>query len=83
MNKPKSVSFPQGVEASYALMHFNRGCEGTSVGLPQNRRAVIDAGIPTLGFEGNMADPGEVDELGILKRIDMFMEAQGRKRIED
>ena len=67
----------------YALMHFNRGCEGTSVGLPENRSALINAGIPTLAFEGNMADPGEVDEVGILHRVDVFMHAHGHKRLGD
>jgi benzoyl-CoA reductase subunit B len=67
----------------YALMHFNRGCEGTSVGLPENRAALIKAGIPTLAFEGNMADPGEVDEAGIIHRVDVFMHAHGHKRLEN
>jgi benzoyl-CoA reductase subunit B len=66
----------------YALMHFNRGCEGTSVGLPENRAALINAGIPTLAFEGNMADPGEVDEVGILHRVDVFLYAHGHKRLQ-
>ena len=67
----------------YALMHFNRGCEGTSVGLPENRAALINAGIPTHAFEGNMVDPGEVDEVGIIHRIDVFMYAHGHKRLGD
>lgn len=69
-------------KCNYAFMHFNRGCEGTSIGLPENRRALMDAGVPTLGFEGNMADSGEVDEIGTLKKVDVFMEAHGHKRIE-
>lgn len=68
---------------NYAFMHFNRGCEGTSIGLPENRRALIDAGIPALAFEGNMADPGEVDETAILKRVDVFLYAHGHHRLED
>ena len=67
----------------YALMHFNRGCEGTSVGLPENRTALVNAGIPTLAFESNMADPGEVDEVGVLRRIEIFLRSHGREPLED
>jgi benzoyl-CoA reductase subunit B len=67
----------------YALMHFNWGCEGTSVGLPENRAALINAGISTIAFEGNMADPGEVDEAAILHRVDVFLDAHGHKMLED
>ena len=67
----------------YALMHFNRGCEGTSVGIPENRAALMNAGIPTLAFKGNISDPGEVDEAGILHRVNMFLQVHGEKRLED
>jgi len=67
----------------YASVHFNRGCEGTSVGLPENRAALIKAGIPTLAFEGNMADPGEVDEVAIMHRVDVFMHAHGHQKLGD
>ena len=36
-----------------------------------------------LVFEGNMADPGEVDETAILHRVDVFMHAQGHERLQD
>ncbi len=42
---------------SYAIMHFNRGCEGTSIGLPENRAALVNAGILTLTFEAIWQPP--------------------------
>jgi hypothetical protein len=30
-----------------------------------------------------MADPGEVDEVGIMHRVDVFMHAHGHKRLVD
>jgi hypothetical protein len=45
--------------------------------------ALIDAGIPRLSFEGNMADPGEVDETMILRKVDVFLYTHGHARLED
>lgn len=43
------------------FIHFNCGREGMSVGLPENRRFLFDAGILTIRFEGNMADLRDSD----------------------
>jgi len=67
----------------YAIIHFNRGCEGTSIGQPENRTALVNAGIPTLTFDSNMGDPGEVDEAGVLRRIEIFLRSHGYKPLED
>ena len=34
-------------------------------------------------FEGNRADPGGGDEVGIMHRVDIFMHAHGHKRLEN
>jgi len=39
------------------------------------------AGVSTLTYEGNMADPREYDEPRTLARIESFMETLGLKRI--
>jgi len=65
-----------------AIVHLNRGCEGTAVGQLEVRQALIDAGFPVLTYEGNMADPREFDEAKTIARIDAFMEAQGLPKIE-
>jgi benzoyl-CoA reductase subunit B len=64
------------------LLHYNRGCEGLSLGIAENRLALIDAGYPVLPFEGNMGDEREFDEARTLTRVDSFMETLNLGRIE-
>jgi len=62
------------------ILHYNRGCEGLSLGIAENRLALIQAGIPVMVFEGNMGDEREFDEARTLSRIDAFMESLGMVR---
>ncbi|MCX7703480.1 MAG: benzoyl-CoA reductase, bzd-type, subunit O [Planctomycetota bacterium] len=64
------------------MLHYNRGCEGLSLGIAENRLALIKAGIPVMIFEGNMGDEREFDEVRTMQRIDSFMETLGIKRLE-
>lgn len=64
------------------LLHYNRGCEGLSLGIAENRLALIDAGYPVMTFEGNMGDEREFDEAKTMGRIDSFMETLGMKEIK-
>jgi benzoyl-CoA reductase subunit B len=59
------------------MLHYNRGCEGLSLGIAENRLALLDAGFPVMTFEGNMGDEREFDEAQTLTRIDAFMESLG------
>lgn len=65
------------------MLHYNRGCEGLSVGIAENRLALLDAGIPVMTFEGNMGDEREFDETRTMGRIDAFMESLGLGRLEE
>jgi benzoyl-CoA reductase subunit B len=65
------------------LLHFNRGCEGLSMGIAENRLAIQQAGIPTMPFEGNMGDEREFDLARTMNRIDAFMESLGMKKLVD
>lgn len=56
------------------MLHYNRGCEGLSVGIAENRLALQKAGYPVMTFEGNMGDEREFDEARTMSRIDAFME---------
>ena len=38
------------------MLHYNRGFEGMSLGIAENRLALIKAGFPVMIFEGNMGD---------------------------
>jgi benzoyl-CoA reductase subunit B len=56
------------------MLHYNRGCEGLSLGIAENRLAIQAAGFPVMVFEGNMGDEREFDEARTMARIDAFME---------
>ncbi|MEW6252194.1 MAG: benzoyl-CoA reductase, bzd-type, subunit O [Planctomycetota bacterium] len=62
------------------LLHYNRGCEGLSVGIAENRLGLIEAGFPVMAFEGNMGDEREFDEARVKARFDAFMETLGVKK---
>ena len=57
------------------MLHYNRGCEGLSLGIAENRLAILEAGFPVMTFEGNMGDEREFDEARTMARIDSFMES--------
>ncbi|MEW6742205.1 MAG: benzoyl-CoA reductase, bzd-type, subunit O [Planctomycetota bacterium] len=59
------------------MLHYNRGCEGLSLGIAENRLALQAAGFPVMIFEGNMGDEREFDEARTMARIDAFMETLG------
>jgi benzoyl-CoA reductase subunit B len=62
------------------MLHYNRGCEGLSLGIAENRLAIQKAGFPVMVFEGNMGDEREFDEVKTQARIDAFMETLGVKQ---
>jgi benzoyl-CoA reductase subunit B len=62
------------------LLHYNRGCEGLSLGIAENRLGLIEAGFSVMAFEGNMGDEREFDEARVKARFDAFMETLGVKK---
>ena len=65
------------------ILHYNRGCESTSLGIAENRLGLMKAGIPVMTYEGNMGDEREFDEPRTLARIDSFMESMGFGKIPE
>jgi benzoyl-CoA reductase subunit B len=61
------------------MLHYNRGCEGLSLGIAENRLGIMEAGFPVMVFEGNMGDEREFDMARTMGRIDAFMETLGIK----
>jgi len=61
------------------MLHYNRGCEGLTLGIAENRLALLDAGFPVMAFEGNNADEREFDEARTKAKINAFMETLGAK----
>jgi benzoyl-CoA reductase subunit B len=64
---------------SGVMLHYNRGCEGLTVGIAENRLALLDAGFHVMAFEGNNADEREFDEARTKAKINAFMETLGAK----
>ena len=59
------------------VLHYNRGCEGLSMGIAENRLGLIQRGNKVMSYEGNMGDGEEFDEAATRKRLDVFMESMG------
>jgi len=65
------------------ILHLNRGCEGLSKGIMENRLGLVKAGGPVMTYEGNMGDEKEMDYPRTLSRIDSFMESLGLGKLEN
>jgi benzoyl-CoA reductase subunit B len=65
-----------------AIIHLNRGCEGTAQHQMEMKIAVQNMGLPVLTFEGNMADERQFDEGRTRRLIDLFItETLGLKKV--
>ena len=62
------------------MLHYNRGCEGLTIGIAENRLALLEAGYPVMTFEGNMGDEREFDLARTMTRVDTFMETLELKK---
>ncbi len=65
--------------AQGVIMHFNRGCQGSSLGVAENRLGLIDAGVRVMTYEASMGDDRDTDLSAILSGIDIYMESLGIK----
>ena len=65
-----------------AIIHLNRGCEGTANHQMEVKIALANTGMPVMTFEGNMADERQFDEARSKKLIDLFVtETLGLKKL--
>ncbi len=62
------------------MLHLNRGCEGLSLGIMENRMGIAKEGVPIMTYEGNMGDEREFDEVRTQARVDAFMEQLGLRK---
>ena len=79
----REVQIAKDFKVQGAMMHINLGCEGTSVGDMERRLALLNAGIPVLTYEGNMADDRQFDEASTMKRVNIWMKSFGLEKLED
>ena len=68
----KTIVKEWGVDG--VMLHLNRGCEGLSIGIMENRCGLAASGVPVMTFEGNMGDEREFDLGRTQSRVDAFME---------
>jgi len=61
------------------MIHYNRGCEGLSLGVAAQRLDLVEQGVSVMTYEGNMGDEREFDVAETEGRIDAFMETLGLK----
>jgi len=62
------------------MLHLNRGCEGLSLGIMENRLGLSAAGIPVMTIERNMGDERELALYRPQPDVDSFMESLALKR---
>jgi benzoyl-CoA reductase subunit B len=65
------------------IMCLNLGCEGTTIGNMESRLALLKEGIPVMTFEGNLGDDRQYDEIGTLKRVDIWTDSFGLDKLGD
>ncbi|MGD9125729.1 MAG: benzoyl-CoA reductase, bzd-type, subunit O, partial [Desulfarculaceae bacterium] len=56
------------------ILHLNRGCEGLTVGAPENRLGLQAEGFKVMTYEGNMGDEREFDMTRAYARLETFLD---------
>jgi len=80
--RSKTMSIEE-LQLNRVMLHYNRDCEGLSLGIAENMLALIKAGFPIMNFEDNMEDEREFEEAQTITRIDAFMESLGFDKLEE
>jgi benzoyl-CoA reductase subunit B len=66
-----------------AILHVNRGCILQALGGVENRRALMEAGIPAMNYEGNDGDPRDLNMPLTKRHIDIFLESLGIEKLSN
>jgi benzoyl-CoA reductase subunit B len=69
------VSLARDWKLDGVMLYYNRGCEGLTAAITENRLALTDAGFPVMAFEGNMGDEREFDLKKTRAGVEAFMES--------
>jgi len=69
-------------KADAGILHLNRGCTMQALGGIESRNALVEAGIPAMNYEGNDADPRDLNLAFTKRQIDIFLESHGVKRLK-
>ncbi len=63
------------------LLLLNRGCVPMTTNMYDFQRDLHQHGIQVAMFEGNFADCRDIDETGVLDRLEAFLEGQGIQKL--
>jgi len=61
-------------KAGGIILHLNRGCEGVSIGVMENRLGLMKEGFKVMTYEGNMVDEREFDLHSTMARLEIFLQ---------
>ncbi len=73
----------KGWKADGAILHINRGCTMQALTAVEDRKALVEAGIPAIAYEGNDADPRDLDMVKVKKQVDTFLESLSIKKLKE
>lgn len=65
------------------LLLLNRGCVPMTTSMYDFQRDLQGHGIAVAMFEGNFADCRDIDETGVLDRLEAFLEGQGISKLPE
>ena len=68
-------------KADAAILHINRGCTMQALGEIEARNAIAEVGIPAIAYEGNDADPRDLNITLTKRQIDIFLESLGIEKL--
>ncbi len=63
------------------ILHLNRGCTMQALGGVEGRRALMEAGFPTMNYEGNDADARDLNLPQTKRHLDTFLESLGLEKL--
>ncbi len=65
------------------LLLLNRGCVSMTTSMYDIQRYLLYHSIPVIMVEGNFADCRDIDETGVLDRLEAFLEGQGISKLPE
>jgi benzoyl-CoA reductase subunit B len=81
--KKEAVDIFQHWKGDAYLLLLNRGCVPMTTSMYDFQRHLQQHGIPVAMFEGNFADCRDIDETGVLDRLEAFLEGQGISKLPE
>lgn len=75
------LRFARSWRADGVLLHYNRSCPGITMGLPEVKMALKEAGLAVGSYESSAQDPREGGIAELTESFERFMALLGREKI--